>query len=129
MWLDQTHRILSRMKLLLGSALVCLVLTGCKEADEPVTINQPAELPVITVQNESGEELRVFTNPHGKVTCPLMNVATAPEKAVGFVDIEGIRYYMCCDGCSNTAKKDEKRVLISAEAITPAFFIDDQPSD
>lgn len=45
-------------------------------------------------------EMAVFRNKDGEIVCPKMGATISdPSKAVGHVDHEGVRYYICCDGC------------------------------
>ncbi|MBI1331680.1 MAG: YHS domain-containing protein [Armatimonadetes bacterium] len=48
-----------------------------------------------------------FTNDKGELLCPVNgDVVASPDKAAGFQDYEGKRYYFCCAGCPDKFKAD-----------------------
>jgi len=60
--------------------------------------------------------ITVHKNAAGKVFCPIMKAEIEdPSKAVGYVDHEGTRYYMCCESCLERAKADPS-ILSKASA-------------
>lgn len=51
-----------------------------------------------------------YRNAEGQLVCPVMNIPIeSEEKAVGFQDYEGVRYYFCCGDCPKAFKKDPTR--------------------
>ena len=55
-------------------------------------------------------EVKIHKNEKGEVVCPIMKDAIAsPDKAVGFQDYEGVRYYFCCNMCPEKFKSDPKQ--------------------
>jgi YHS domain-containing protein len=52
-------------------------------------------------------KIAVHTNDKGELVCPVMkSVIESENRAVGFKDYEGKRYYFCCDGCPEVFEKD-----------------------
>ena len=48
-----------------------------------------------------------FRNAEGKLWCPVMNAPIeSEEKADGFQDYEGKRYYFCCGMCPDKFKEN-----------------------
>lgn len=53
------------------------------------------------------EDVEIHRNAEGKVACPVMKAAIdSPDKAVGYQDYEGKRYYFCCGGCPESFKQE-----------------------
>jgi YHS domain-containing protein len=48
-----------------------------------------------------------YTNEKGELICPVLGeVIPSADKAAGFQDYEGKRYYFCCAGCPETFAKE-----------------------
>ncbi len=53
-------------------------------------------------------KLTVYRNASGKLMCPVMDVPIeSEERAFGFADWKGKRYYFCCDGCPMVFDKNK----------------------
>lgn len=53
----------------------------------------------------------------GELFCPIMKHSIpSADKAEGFVDHEGVRYYVCCGMCLGKAKADPS--ILKKEAAT-----------
>lgn len=92
-------------KFTLFAALAMLgasVLAGCQGGT-------PAEAAPESAQQstpEAANEPVAYTK-DGKLFCPIMKSEIASkEKAVGYVDHKGTRYYMCCKPCLDQAQKN-----------------------
>lgn len=48
--------------------------------------------------------------------CPVMKHETTADKAGGFADVEGVRYYICCMGCMGAFKKEPGKYTANAKA-------------
>jgi hypothetical protein len=105
------------------AAIFCLVGCSSTEADAATQqTEEPAESKPMTVTDEKGQELAVFIDSNGDVNCPLMNLPTPIERALGHVDVDGVRYYMCCTSCIGMADKNPEGVADKAKSLNPAFF-------
>lgn len=94
------------------------VLTGCAAQPE----DSPKETVPATVETGIGDsgtsEPVVFKTKDGKMVCPMMGVEMKDEsEAVGYVDHEGTRYYMCCDACLKMGKDDPAKVAEKAAGM------------
>jgi YHS domain-containing protein len=97
--------------------LGAVALWGCNQAaEEPAETTPPADstsstapeqpAPEPTTGNATAEPV-AYTNDKGELLCPVMGtVIESKEKAVGYQDYEGVRYYFCCGGCPDQFKKD-----------------------
>ncbi len=48
----------------------------------------------------------------GKLWCPVMDQEVeSAEKAVGYQDVDGVRYYFCCAGCPEPFKEDPNKYI------------------
>jgi len=57
----------------------------------------------------------------GKLTCPVMGASIeSKEKAVGYQDHEGTRYYFCCDMCPDAFKKEPDKYVKKEGVASPA---------
>lgn len=55
---------------------------------------------------------------NGDLYCPIMKQKIRSEAdAVGYVDYEGTRYYMCCESCLTMAKNDPKMAADAAAKL------------
>lgn len=109
------------MKPALFAALLAAFALGC--AGEPTAAADADAAPAaVTAEFNSTEEAaRVFVNAGGRALCPIMNVVIASTAdAVGHADIEGVRYYFCCEACLKRAKEDPSIVMKTAEDIEGA---------
>lgn len=74
-----------------------------KDADKPMPDMSPEE-------HENMGETSAFTNEQGELVCPVQgDVIPSPEKAAGFQDYEGKRYYFCCAGCPEAFAADPEK--------------------
>jgi len=88
--------------------LGAIFVAGCNSAtdDEPTptttsSIDEPA-----TETTETGTTV-AYTNEKGELICPVLgDVIPSADKAAGFQDYEGKRYYFCCAGCPETFAAD-----------------------
>jgi YHS domain-containing protein len=52
-------------------------------------------------------DVAIHKNEKGEVLCPVMNeVVATPDKADGYMDYEGKRYYFCCGMCPGKFKEN-----------------------
>lgn len=80
-----------------------LVVTGCGHHEDAAitTSEKPAKTSTTTTEPVA------FTNEKGELFCPVMkSVVASKEKAVGFQDYEGKRYYFCCGMCPDKFKEN-----------------------
>ena len=106
-----------------AAALFCL--SGCSTTEADAATQQTEEPTVsepMTVTDENGQELAVFVDANGDVNCPLMNLPTPPERAVDHVDVDGVRYYLCCTACVGMADENPQNVADKAKSLNPSFF-------
>lgn len=76
-----------------------LIAVGCASNTEAEQTASPA-------QTQEAKPV-AFTNDEGKLICPVMGTPIeSEEKAVGYADHDGKRYYFCCDGCPEQFKAD-----------------------
>jgi len=94
-----------------------VALWGCnKTAEEPTDTAPTSDSTSTTTPEQTAPDPRMgdskaepvaYTNEKGEIICPVMGtVIESKEKAVGYQDYEGMRYYFCCDGCPEQFKKD-----------------------
>lgn len=92
-------------------------LWGCNKTEEqPADSKPPADSTSSTAPEQPAPEPNTgnaaaepvaYTNDKGELVCPVMGtVIESKEKAVGYQDYEGTRYYFCCGGCPEQFKKD-----------------------
>ncbi|MEX2243960.1 MAG: YHS domain-containing protein [Fimbriimonadaceae bacterium] len=85
--------------------LGAIFVAGCNSAtdDEPTpTTSSSNDKPA----TETGTTV-AYTNEKGELLCPVLGeVIPSAEKAAGFQDYEGKRYYFCCAGCPETFAAD-----------------------
>lgn len=97
------------MRYVIGLLALGVIVSGCSggtTASDPDL--KPAE-PKTTVAANWPTDVKIHRNEKGEVVCPIMKDAIAsPEKAVGYQDYEGKRYYFCCDMCPQKFKDDPK---------------------
>lgn len=117
-------------------ALALLFVVGCSEpasTDAPATGGTPAtetsgtETPKTDdgtatpsedkpAEGATASDPTAFKGSDGKLVCPLMGSKMDSESdAVGHVDHEGVRYYMCCSSCLEMGQKDPAMVAKKAE--------------
>ena len=58
-------------------------------------------------------DLAVFQNADGEIICPVMGSRTSAEKAVGYQDYEGTRYYFCCGDCPEDFAADPEKYALA----------------
>ena len=61
----------------------------------------------VAVADESNKEAKTQT------TCPVMDGPV--DKSSAYVDVEGKRIYVCCEGCVSAIKKDPERYIKKLE--------------
>jgi len=94
--------------LILPLAFAALLLAGCAAPAETETKEGSASTPP-TQTASLPEGITEYRNAKGNLECPLMSAEIeSPDKADGFVDYEGVRYYTCCSMCTGKAKADPK---------------------
>lgn len=55
-------------------------------------------------------DVKIHRNEKGEVVCPIMGGAIeSPDKAVGYQDYMGVRYYFCCDMCPDKFKSEAEK--------------------
>lgn len=85
------------------------VLFGCSSSTDVV------ETPAGGTGTTLASDMKVHKNEEGKAVCPVMKVVIDdPAKAVGYIDHEGTRYYMCCDSCLEKGKADPASIAAAA---------------
>ncbi len=109
-------RIMVAMKqtFLLAGVIASLFIAGCTQpaAEPTVESEKPA------AASTTGAEPVAFRNKEGKLVCPMMGAEIKDEaSAVGHVDYEGVRYYLCCDMCKEPAEKDPKALAEKAKKL------------
>ncbi len=106
------------MKLFIGSLLALVVgaaLLGCspaapaEESTTPPATTGSGE----TSKTEGGATAEpVAFKKDGKLWCPVMDTEVeSVEKAVGYQDVDGVRYYFCCAGCPEPFKEDPNKYV------------------
>lgn len=125
------------MKAFVTSSLCALALVfvvGCSGTAEPATTDTPPTTETSTTETPSTDsgattpsedkpaegaiasDPTAFKGSDGKLVCPLMGSKMDSESdAVGHVDHEGVRYYMCCSSCLEMGQKDPAMVAKKAE--------------
>lgn len=95
-------------KITLFAALAMLaasVLVGCQTGTSSGTTGDLESTTTQTTPEATSEPVAYTKD--GKLFCPIMKSEIASkEKAVGYVDHKGTRYYMCCQPCLDQAQKD-----------------------
>ena len=109
------------------AAALCL-MAGCATQPEPTATPEPAKTETSAPTDGATGEAAPKTDEksgasttegatqqptafrhNGDLYCPIMKSKIRSEAdAVGYVDYEGIRYYMCCESCLTMAKNDPK---------------------
>ena len=99
-------------------ALGSLIAIGCStpksgqsvapKASGPVAGSDAASADKKTAGAPGGTGTTVaYTNAKGELVCPVLgDVIPSVEKAAGYQDYKGKRYYFCCAGCPDTFAKD-----------------------
>jgi YHS domain-containing protein len=109
------------MKPAILAALCAAFALGCAGEPAPAPEAEAAPAAAAAEFNSTEEAARVFVNAGGRALCPIMNVVIASvEDAVGHADIEGVRYYFCCEACLKTAKENPSIVMQTASDIEGA---------
>ncbi|MFM9873518.1 MAG: hypothetical protein ACKVQS_08665 [Fimbriimonadaceae bacterium] len=96
-----------------------LLIAGCSsttpEAKSDTTTKEPT---AVTKTDPTSSEPVAFRNGKGELVCPMMGSVIKDEaSAVGHVDYEGVRYYLCCDMCIEPANKDPKAMAEKAAKL------------
>jgi len=55
--------------------------------------------------------------------CPLMKFPLEHEDAGGYVDYQGVRYYLCCDRCARIVRSDPAKYAKSASAAVKPLAV------
>lgn len=116
------------------AVLGAVALWGCsKTENKPTDTTPPSDSTSSTTQEKPAPDANVggatahagdttaepiaFTNDKGQIVCPVMGtVIESKDKAVGYQDYEGVRYYFCCDGCPEQFKKDPEKYAKKSSA-------------
>ncbi|MCU0316457.1 MAG: YgdI/YgdR family lipoprotein [Fimbriimonadaceae bacterium] len=103
-----------------------LFLAGCAsdQAATPATPGTPSSSTAPATAASSSEPksdlpagMTAFKGTDGVVTCPLMGDKIPDvSKAVGFVDHENVRYYLCCPACLKQFQSDPAKFAAQAKA-------------
>ncbi|MBX3095240.1 MAG: YHS domain-containing protein [Fimbriimonadaceae bacterium] len=113
----------SQLTLIIAALLVGFAAIACQPAAEPTgdvetpagTDSKPAEDGGGTTSTTMGEEVPAFMV-DGKLVCPVMGATVeSAEKAVGYQDYEGKRYYFCCGMCPEQFEKDPAKFVKAME--------------
>lgn len=100
------------------SLFAFVVALGCATTPEPAANTaEPAEPAPKSQETSSAEatmktaawpsDVEIYKDAEGNVVCAVMgSKIDSPDKAVGYQDYEGKRYYFCCGGCPESFKKD-----------------------
>jgi len=103
-------------RLILPLAFAALLLAGCAAPAETET-KEAASTPAPTQTASLPEGITEYRNSKGNLECLLMGAEIeSADKADGFVDYEGVRYYTCCGVCTGKAKADPKILAEKAAA-------------
>lgn len=96
--------------------LGAVLFWGCNQSEKPTDNQPPSDSTSTTAPEQPAPEPGVgnsttepvaYTNEKGEIVCPVMGtVIESKDKAVGYQDYNGVRYYFCCDGCPEQFKKD-----------------------
>ncbi|MCC6403174.1 MAG: YHS domain-containing protein [Fimbriimonadaceae bacterium] len=103
------------------TALAVVFLIGCAPEPEAAASGENANA-VKSTGAATGDaklqaaawptDIEISKDAEGNVVCPVMGTKVeSPEKAVGYQDYEGKRYYFCCDGCPGAFKKDPAKYV------------------
>lgn len=101
-----------KQSFLILAVLASIFIAGCSQpaATPPATSEAPQ------ASSTASSEPVAFRNKDGKLVCPMMGAEMKDESAaVGHVDYEGVRYYLCCDMCTEPANKDPKAMAAKAQ--------------
>lgn len=98
-------------------ALGTIFVAGCNASKSDSTTDQaPATSPDKKVPDLSREEDKdlgetvAYTNEKGELVCPVLgDVIPSADKAAGFQDYKGKRYYFCCAGCPEKFAADPEK--------------------
>ena len=91
------------------AALNLALAAGCATQPEPAaqTSEKPAEGAAQTTAANWPTDVKIHKNAKGEVECPVMKEPVAsPDKADGFQDHNGTRYYFCCGMCPGKFKEN-----------------------
>lgn len=90
-----------------------LIVAGCSSnsVDTPTGqgVSSDADKPVQETPENMGETV-AFKNEKGELVCPVQgDVIPSEDKAAGFQDFKGKRYYFCCAGCPEAFAADPEK--------------------
>jgi hypothetical protein len=107
-----------KLKSLLLGLIAAFVFVGCAAEPEAAAPTGEANSAAKVETGGSTSEPVAFKNKDGKLVCPMMGVEMKDEsEAVGYVDHEGTRYFMCCDSCLKMGKNDSAKVAEKAAGM------------
>ena len=88
-----------------------LLAVGCaKKAPEPAAAGPAAAGPATSAS------LPIYKNDKGEMICPVSgDVVKSIDKAAGFQDYKGKRYYFCCPMCPPKFKADPDKFVVRHE--------------
>jgi len=98
------------LALVVGAALLgCSPAAPAEESTTPPATTGSGE----TSKTEGGATAEpVAFKKDGKLWCPVMDSEVeSAEKAVGYQDVDGVRYYFCCEGCPEPFKADPQKYI------------------
>jgi YHS domain-containing protein len=109
----KTSIVFAAALLMLGT----LFVVGCNStktdapAEQGTNSNSGKQMPDMSPEeHENMGETVAFTNEKGELVCPVQgDVIPSPEKAAGFQDYKGKRYYFCCAGCPEAFAADPEK--------------------
>ncbi len=98
-------------------AFVGLLVVGCGTNSQSSTsddLKTPQEMASSAKKDDTKAvaaawptNIKIHKNKEGKVACPVMGtLIESPDKAVGYQDYNGVRYYFCCDMCPPKFKEN-----------------------
>lgn len=98
-------------------ALGTIFVVGCNSAKpdsatEPgTTTTSDKQMPEMSPEEHASMgETVAYTNEKGELVCPVQgDVIPSAEKAAGFQDYKGKRYYFCCAGCPEAFAADPEK--------------------
>ncbi|MBI5705741.1 MAG: YHS domain-containing protein [Armatimonadetes bacterium] len=93
----------------------CGSQTGGAQASAEPKAAQSAESPA-NETGKSAEEIAIYKNDKGEIICPVTgDVIPSVDKASGYQDFQGKRYYFCCGMCPPKFKADPEKFAVRHE--------------
>lgn len=113
-----------QFKTLFGLALsvgLAILVVGCasQSSEANATPEPKAAQSADAPANETGksaEAIEAYKNEKGEIVCPVTgDVIPSVEKASGYQDFQGKRYYFCCGMCPPKFKADPEKFAVRHE--------------